>query len=181
MHDKSPVESLAPAKDSQSSDSGLSDPESDNTTCPTIPLSDLTIGVVGWKSEDDPDMPWNFPTRKKWLIIVLLSTITFFVPFASAVQAPSINKIMEDLGEQSTTMVTLTVSIYLLGYVIGPLLLAPLSEIYGRRIVLDASNSFFVVWQIGCALAPNTPTLIVARFFSGLGGAGCNVSLIFCS
>jgi MFS family permease len=48
----------------------------------------------------------------------------------------------------------LTVSIFVCGYVIGPLILAPLSEIYGRRVVLTGANVFFCVWQIGCALAP---------------------------
>jgi multidrug resistance protein len=55
----------------------------------------------------------------------------------------------------------------------GPCLLAPLSEIYGRRVVLSFSNWFFVVWQIGCALAQNIETEIICRFFAGIGGAGC--------
>lgn len=52
-------------------------------------------------------------------------------------------------------------------------MLAPLSEIYGRRIVLSAANWFFVVWQIGCALAPNIQSLIIFRLFAGIGGSGC--------
>lgn len=51
--------------------------------------------------------------------------------------------------------------------------MAPLSEIYGRRVVLSAANWFFVVWQIGCALAQNIETLIVCRLFAGIGGSGC--------
>lgn len=69
----------------------------------------------------------------------------------------------------------MTVSIYLLGYVVSPVFIAPLSEIYGRRLILTVANVFFCVWQIGCALAPNIAALIVARFFSGLGGAACLV------
>lgn len=55
----------------------------------------------------------------------------------------------------------------------GPLLLAPLSEVYGRRVVLSGANWLFVVWQIGCALANNIETLIVCRLFAGIGGSGC--------
>lgn len=55
----------------------------------------------------------------------------------------------------------------------GPLFLAPLSEIFGRRVVLSAANWFFVVWQIGCALAKNIETLIVCRLFAGIGGSAC--------
>lgn len=61
----------------------------------------------------------------------------------------------------------------MLGYAVGPLILAPLSEIYGRRIVLTGANTFFCVWQIGCALSPNLPSLIVFRFLAGIGGSGC--------
>lgn len=53
------------------------------------------------------------------------------------------------------------------------MLLAPLSEIYGRRLILSCANWFFVLWQIGCALAPNIACLIVFRFFAGMGGSGC--------
>lgn len=56
---------------------------------------------------------------------------------------------------------------------LGPLVLAPLSEIYGRRVVLSGANWFFVVWQIGCALAPNLPAIIIFRFLAGCGGSGC--------
>jgi MFS family permease len=48
-----------------------------------------------------------------------------------------------------------------------------MSEIYGRRIVLSCANWFLVLWQIGCALAPNIETLIICRMFAGMGGAGC--------
>lgn len=55
----------------------------------------------------------------------------------------------------------------------GPLALAPLSEIYGRRIVLSVANWFFVIWHIGCALAPNITCLIIFRLLAGVGGSGC--------
>lgn len=138
-----------------------------------IPVSDLPAGIVGWDGQDDPLMPLNFASRKKWLIVGLLSTITFITPFASSILAPGIGSLDRDFGNQNTIVGALTVSMYLLGYVIGPLFLAPLSEIYGRKPVLGAANVFFCVWQIGCALAPNISALIVFRFLSGVGGAGC--------
>ena len=39
--------------------------------------------------------------------------------------------------------------------------------------MLGAANWFLVVWQIGCALAQNIETLIICRFFAGIGGSGC--------
>ncbi|KAL2134410.1 hypothetical protein VTI74DRAFT_249 [Chaetomium olivicolor] len=138
-----------------------------------IPVSNLDEGVVGWEGQDDPEMPLNFPARKKWLIVGLLSAITLLTPFASSILAPGIGSLNREFGNTNSVIGTMTVSIYLLGYVIGPLFLAPLSELYGRRPVLGAANVFFCLWQIGCALAPSIEALIVFRFFAGIGGAGC--------
>lgn len=55
----------------------------------------------------------------------------------------------------------------------GPLVLSPLSELYGRQPVLNIANIFLTVWQIGCALAPNVSALIVFRLFAGMGGSAC--------
>lgn len=141
---------------------------------PTIhPVSDLDNGLVGWDSQDDPAMPMNFPQRRKWIIIWFLAGITFMTPFASSILAPAIEYLNEDYGNADLTLGTLPVSIYLLGYAVGPLILAPLSEMYGRRPVLTAANFFFCAWLIGCALAPTLNSLIVFRFLTGMGGSGC--------
>jgi multidrug resistance protein len=55
----------------------------------------------------------------------------------------------------------------------GPLFLSPLSEIFGRRIVLNISNVFFAAFNLGCALAPNLSALLVFRLLSGVGGSAC--------
>jgi multidrug resistance protein len=60
-----------------------------------------------------------------------------------------------------------------LRYKVGPLILSPLSEIYGRQLVLNCSNTFLTLWQIGCALSPNMASLIVFRFLGGVGGSAC--------
>lgn len=62
-------------------------------------------------------------------------------------------------------------SIFVLAYAIGPLFLGPLSEIYGRVIVLQLSNLFFLAFNIGCGFAQTKDQLIAFRFLSGLGGS----------
>lgn len=120
-------------------------------------------------------MPFNFSRRDKWLVVGLLSIATLVTPFASSILSPGIAALDEEFGNDDSVLGAMTVSIYLLGYCVGPLFLAPLSEIYGRKVVLGAANAFFCAWQIGCALAPGIGALIVFRFFSGVGGAGCLV------
>ncbi|KAJ4856768.1 major facilitator superfamily domain-containing protein [Trichoderma breve] len=140
---------------------------------PIIPTSDLDKDIVGWEREDDPAMPLNFKNSQKWLIVCLLSMITFMSPFASSILAPAIIFIEKDLEVSSTTKGAMPVSIFLLGYAVGPLFLSPLSEIYGRNIVLLVSNLWFCLWLIGCALAPTLDTLIFFRFMTGIGGSAC--------
>lgn len=138
-----------------------------------VPEMELDAGVVGWDSQDDPDMPLNFPNVKKWVLVGLLSGITTITRFTASILSPGISSLIVDFHESNAVVGSMTVSIYLLGYVVGPAFLAPLSEIYGRRPILAAANAFFCCWQIGCALAPNIAALIVFRFFSGVGGSGC--------
>lgn len=118
-------------------------------------------------------MPLNFSPRQKWLTVGCLAAITFMTPFASTLLAPAITFLSDDFGETGVTVSSLAVTIYLLGYAVGPLLLSPLSEIYGRHVVLVFANIFFSFWLIGCALAPNLASLIVFRFLAGIGGSGC--------
>lgn len=82
---------------------------------------------------------------------------------------------MEDLHESSQVVGSFMVTIYLLGFVIGPLILAPLSEIYGRYPVVVLSNWFLCVWLLGCALAPTIAGVIVMRVLAGIGGSAAMV------
>ncbi|KAI5781934.1 synaptic vesicle transporter [Geopyxis carbonaria] len=139
------------------------------------PLTDLSAGVIGWDSEDDPANPRNWPVQRKMSVLGLVSAITFISPLASSMFAPGVSFMNAEFHNSSTPLTSLVVSIYVLGWAIGPLFLSPLSELYGRRRVLDVANAVFTVWQIGCALAPNLASLIVFRLLAGIGGSGCLV------
>jgi len=138
-----------------------------------LPETDLDNGLVGWDGQDDPAMPLNFPQKRKWLLLGLIASITLISPLASSMFAPGVIFMDIEFHNTNTTISALSVSIFVLGYAVGPLFLSPLSEIYGRRPVLGCANAFFCVWQIGCALAPSLSTLIVFRFLAGIGGSGC--------
>ncbi|KAF2632147.1 MFS general substrate transporter [Macroventuria anomochaeta] len=137
------------------------------------PLTDFDKGLVGWASQDDPLNPRNFPHKSKLFILFLVSAITFLSPLASSIVAPGIPFINADFHNSSQLLGSFAVSVYILGFAVGPLFLSPLSEIYGRCIILNISNVFFCAFTLGCALAPNLGGLIAMRFFAGLGGSAC--------
>ncbi|KAK4863574.1 hypothetical protein LT330_002352 [Penicillium expansum] len=137
------------------------------------PVTDLDQGIVGWEDQDDPLNPKNYPVARKWFLLVLVSMITFISPFASSLFAPGVADADREFDNTSSILGSLGVTSYLFGYGVGPLFLSPLSEIYGRRIILNISTSFFVLFQVGCALAPNLSALICFRVLTGIGGSAC--------
>jgi multidrug resistance protein len=71
----------------------------------------------------------------------------------------------------STEIITLGISLFVLGFAIGPLLWAPLSELYGRQIVFLISYGGFTAFNAGAAGARNIETLLLMRFFAGAFGS----------
>lgn len=96
--------------------------------------------------------------------------LTLSRPLVSSVVAPAAELISAHFHTSSTTFPTFVLSIFVLGFAFGPLLLAPLSELYGRVIVYHATNVLFVVFTVLCALSQNEAMLLSFRFLSGFAG-----------
>jgi multidrug resistance protein len=85
--------------------------------------------------------------------------------------APALTAISAEFGIKSELESSLVLSIFILAYAIGPLFLGPLSEMFGRVIVLQLSNLFYLFFNLGCGLAKTKGQMIAFRFLSGLGGS----------
>ncbi|RGP81625.1 hypothetical protein FLONG3_225 [Fusarium longipes] len=127
--------------------------------------------IVWWDSDEDRQNPYNFATWKKVLNCVLVSALTFVTPLASSMFAPGVPQLMVEFGSRSPELASFCVSVYVLGFAAGPMLFAPLSEIYGRKIVYHCCNVGFIVFVIACAKAPTLSSLIAFRFLSGTFGS----------
>ncbi|APA05290.1 hypothetical protein sscle_01g000600 [Sclerotinia sclerotiorum 1980 UF-70] len=138
-----------------------------------FPEMDMEKNLVGWTGQDDPAHPRNLPDKKKWLMLASVSLITFLSPLSSSIVAPGITLMNKEFGTTSDILDTFVVSMFIFGFAAGPLILSPLSEIYGRQPILMYCNFLLTIWQLGCALAPNIHVLILFRFFAGLGGSAC--------
>jgi multidrug resistance protein len=84
--------------------------------------------------------------------------------------APGIPSVMAEFHTTSPMLATFVVSVFVLGFAFGPLLLAPLSEMYGRIPVYHTCNILFLLFTIGCAVSQNMGTLIAFRFLAGVAG-----------
>ncbi|KAH6657146.1 synaptic vesicle transporter [Truncatella angustata] len=137
------------------------------------PTLDSSIEVPGTEELVINHDPKSWPLGRKWLIMSIVSWICLVSPLASSMFAPATSLMNAEFHNHSETLTTFTVSFFILGYVIGSLITAPLSEQFGRKVVLDISTAIFAIWQLACALAPNITSLLIFRLFAGLGGSAC--------
>ena len=78
---------------------------------------------------------------------------------------------MQDHFQFSQEVGALCLSLFVLGFAVGPILWGPMSEDLGRQPVSFISFPLFIGTQVGCALSPNTAMLLVFRFLGGVFGA----------
>ncbi|KAJ0143479.1 hypothetical protein HZ326_13774 [Fusarium oxysporum f. sp. albedinis] len=65
----------------------------------------------------------------------------------------------------------LGITLYVIGFALGPMAWGPASELYGKRRPLFLGYAIFCICQLPCALAQNMPLLLAFRFLSGLAGS----------
>jgi MFS transporter, DHA1 family, multidrug resistance protein len=107
-------------------------------------------------------------------LTALLALLTAFGPIATDMYVPS----MPDIGrllEVDASSVQLTLSAYLIGFAGGQVVYGPLSDRFGRKPTLLLALTLFCLASLACALAPTIESLIAARAFQALGGAGAIV------
>ena len=114
----------------------------------------------------DPKNPRNWPAWRKWSIIVAITCIDLTVSFVASGFSPASAKFAKDLGV-STEVATLGLSMTVLGFALGPMTLAPLSEYYGRSPIYIASYGIYLFFVLGTALVKNLGGFLVLRFLSG--------------
>ena len=82
--------------------------------------------------------------------------------------APAIPAILSEFHSESFAYQTLLVSIWELGEVVGPFLLASSSELYGRLPVYHFATMLFIVFSVACTTSTSLPILIAFRFLIGM-------------
>ncbi|CCH43077.1 Polyamine transporter 3 [Wickerhamomyces ciferrii] len=136
-----------------------------------VEFQEIDPELVTWDGDDDPQNPRNWSSQKKWISIAVVSFYTLLSPFASTMLSPAVSSISQEFGNTNETISALMVSIFILAWALIPPFVAPLSEMYGRKIVLDVSIWVLMAFNIGCAVSQTTTQMIVCRFFAGVGGA----------
>lgn len=109
--------------------------------------------IISWDGPDDPADPLNWSNSLKVINVGIVSGICLVSPLAScewhedlssqfltallAMFAPGVPNLMAEFQSTNIELGTFVVSIYVLGFASGPMVLAPLSELYGRMPVVS--------------------------------------------
>lgn len=121
--------------------------------------------IVSWDG-DDPESPFNWNTTYRLYLTALVFMLNTGCTFASSLPS-SLTKEISNSTHVSIEVVKVAVFIYVGGFAAGPLLWAPLSELFGTRPILMASCLLTTIFQMASALAPNIGGLIIFRFLAG--------------
>ncbi len=104
------------------------------------------------------------PVIRGVALAILLSALD------QTIVVPAVPKMGADLLAQGH--LSWIVAAYLLTGTAATPVIGKLSDIYGRRQLLQPAIIVFVVASLGCALAQNLPEMILLRAVQGIGGAG---------
>ncbi|OAQ79177.1 MFS transporter [Purpureocillium lilacinum] len=120
--------------------------------------------------EKDPENPKYWPLWYRCWTIFVVSFATWVATLYSTSYTSSTPGLIADFGT-NTTIVTLGMTTYLLGLAAGSLVVAPLSELYGRQPVYLICLGIWAILIIPCGVAQSLTTIIVTRFFGAFFGA----------
>ena len=135
---------------------------------PTTPDKAVVIANEATPLRPSPaNNPIGWSTRRKWCLTFLVGLTMFNGSFASTAPNGAGAYMVMQFRLSNEEMVFIATS-FVGGCVAGPVLWAPLSEIYGRRLVFLISTLLYSITNIGCALATTKAILFSCRFLAGI-------------
>ncbi|KAF2091599.1 putative MFS multidrug transporter [Saccharata proteae CBS 121410] len=149
---------------------GRGDAQHDSPAVGHDPAAGEKSFTVTWDGENDPANPRNMSKARRWLIVLIVAASSLCVTCVSSLYTSTYGQLIPEFNT-SHEVATLGLSLFVAGLGVGPMILSPLSEFFGRRSIYIVSYSFFVIWLIPCAVAQNMATMLVSRFLDGLAGS----------
>ncbi|KAK5121658.1 hypothetical protein LTR85_004830 [Meristemomyces frigidus] len=140
------------------------EPQRDGT-----PDGDKEAFLVRW-DENESSNPRNWSTPYKGFLTFMLGMLALSASLGSSIIAPAEPAMAAELGI-SEEVAVLAVSLYVLGFAFGPLLWAPVSEVYGRKVSMLPPLVGLGLFSIGTATSKTAAAVFVTRFFGGVFGS----------
>lgn len=120
--------------------------------------------------DDDPECPLNWPKSKKITTTLCYAALSFSAQMNSAIFSPAAPHLVNAYGV-STEVATLSTSLFMAGIAFGPLVFAPFSEVYGRRMGVLLPAFISLIFTIATGGGENIQSVLITRFFTGFFAA----------
>ena len=129
----------------------------------------------GLAAPEQPDLkdcvsPFTWSTSRKTFTTCLSCAVTAVTACTAGSYSPPSQQ-MSDYWGVSQTAIYVGITTFTTGFAVAPMVLAPFSEINGRKPVFIATGVLFVISQLCCAVTRSYPGMLLARFFAGVGGS----------
>jgi multidrug resistance protein len=118
----------------------------------------------------DYDNPFEWARSRKNIMTWLSCSVNITAAYSAGSYASPADTLTQKWGV-SPVVYNLGITLFTCGFGIAPMVLAPFSEINGRRPVFIVTGLLFVICQLSCALTESFGGLLAARFFLGCGGS----------
>ena len=114
--------------------------------------------------------------RGGWSIPFVLIACMWVSILSTDLYTPSLPHLTRVFGTDAGT-VQMTMSANFIGYALGPFVIGPMADRFGRRPILGGFMALFALFSAVCAAAPSVAVLILARFAQG---AAASVVSVLC-
>lgn len=151
--------------------------KADHPVLPDSPASSGRQGIdergtiVDFDQPFDPENPMQWSSRTKISIVLNISLLSAAGQMASSMVAPSVEQIIIHFHTSNLMVAVLIVSVFLIGMAVGLLLTSGISEVYGRVVVIHATNVLFVLFASAAAVSGSLGQLIGFRFLQAVAAA----------
>ena len=133
-------------------------------------IGESDVGVPGFSDLSNYISPFSWSSSRKAWITWLSCGVTAVTAYTAGSYSPPAEA-LSIYWDVSHAAILVGITTFTTGFAIAPLFLAPFSELNGRRPVFIVTGILFVVSQLCCAVTRSFPGMLVARFFSGVGGS----------
>ena len=144
-------------------------PDSSETSIWGLDVESSNKYLVDFDGQNDPSNPLNWPNSQKWTIVSILALAGLVANLGTMMCIPAVPQILDYFDSTNPLYETSLASVWEIGMAIGPLFVAPLSEIFGRSPVYNAANVWFVLMAIASGASQNLSMLLAFRLLNGIG------------